>query len=94
MLPLRSRSSRAGYGDALALRGVSVLMKFATSVAISLAAVSMAKCGPSTMCTSAWGTSRRYDSGSEGSKDDSYFPQMTSRRGYFSASRLASWDRR
>src|SRR5437016_6720744 len=36
------------------------------------------------MWTSALGTSRRYDSGSEESNDDSYLPQITSRRGCFS----------
>src|SRR6202035_2781280 len=59
-------------------------MNWRTRKAISSAAVSSAKWPPSTMWISALGTSRRYDSGSEGSNDDSYFPQITSRRGCFS----------
>ena len=55
--------------------------KLRTNVAISSAAVSNAKCPPSTTWTSAFGTSRRYASGSDGSNESSYFPQITSSRG-------------
>jgi len=47
-------------------------------------AISNAKCPPSMMWISAFGTSRRYYSGSDGSNDDSYLPHITSRRGCFS----------
>ncbi len=59
-------------------------MNARTIAAISSAAVSSAKWPASRTWTSAFGTSRRYASGSDGSNERSYLPHSTRSRGCFS----------